>query len=279
MATNNACNIKSSGIVSYDGAGTFTALANPLTVANGGSGVNSHTAYAPIVGGTTSTNPTQSVNVGSTGQVLQSNGNGALPSYSTPTYPSTSGTSRKIIVSDGTNNVYSTETWAVPGTSGNVLKSDGTNWTSSSTGPSQIITTSLQLTNSQIKNLNGTPVQIIAAPGSNKAINVIAAGVRFNYGGTNVFTAGASQTIRLKYGTAGTTLQDNANDLISNAVIVSNAVKYCLSFHPTFVSNATVANVDNLALNVTQPVATEISGNAANDNTITIWVTYYIVTA
>src|SRR5208283_5841366 len=49
---------------------------------------------------------------------------------STPTYPSASGTARKILVSDATNNVYSTETWAVPGTAGNTLISDGTNWTS-----------------------------------------------------------------------------------------------------------------------------------------------------
>ncbi len=67
---------------------------------------------------------------GATGTVLQGAGTGVTPTYSTPTYPSASGTSRKILVSDGTNNVYSTETWAVPGTSGNLLTSDGTNWTS-----------------------------------------------------------------------------------------------------------------------------------------------------
>jgi hypothetical protein len=51
---------------------------------------------------------------------------------STPTFPTTaSATSRKLMVSNGTNWVASTETWAVPGTSGNVLTSDGTNWVSS----------------------------------------------------------------------------------------------------------------------------------------------------
>jgi len=69
---------------------------------------------------------------GAAGKVLQGAG-AAAPAWSTPTYPSASGTARKILVSDGTNNVYSTETWAVPGTSGNILKSDGTNWTSSNT--------------------------------------------------------------------------------------------------------------------------------------------------
>ena len=126
-----------------------------MIVSRGGSGVNSHTAYSPIVGGTTSTGNVQSIAVGSTGQVLQSQGNASIPAYSTATYPVTAGnsgkvlisdgtnivsstptfpnasaTSRKIIVSDGTNWVASTETYAVPGTSGNVLTSNGTNWTS-----------------------------------------------------------------------------------------------------------------------------------------------------
>src|SRR6185295_8942017 len=49
---------------------------------------------------------------------------------STPTFPNASATSGKVIKSDGTNWVASTETYAAPGTSGNVMTSDGTNWTS-----------------------------------------------------------------------------------------------------------------------------------------------------
>lgn len=85
MATNNSINLKSSGIVSYDGAGVFSALANPLTVANGGQGNTSVTAYAVLCGGTTSTNPVQSIaGVGSSGEVLISNGAGALPTFQAP---------------------------------------------------------------------------------------------------------------------------------------------------------------------------------------------------
>jgi len=83
MATNNAINLKDNGIASYDGSGTFSALANPLTVANGGQGNSSLTAYAVLCGGTTTTNPVQSIaSVGTSGQVLKSNGAGALPSFS-----------------------------------------------------------------------------------------------------------------------------------------------------------------------------------------------------
>lgn len=51
-------------------------------VAGGGTGATSFTAYAVICGGTTSTNPLQSIaSVGTSGQVLTSNGAGALPTF------------------------------------------------------------------------------------------------------------------------------------------------------------------------------------------------------
>ncbi len=82
MATNNAINLKDAGIVSYDGAGTFSSVGNPLTVANGGTTNSSLTAYTVLCGGTTSTNPIQPISsVGVSGQMLTSNGAGALPSF------------------------------------------------------------------------------------------------------------------------------------------------------------------------------------------------------
>ena len=84
MVTNNCVNLKNNGIVSYDGAGVFSALANPLTVSNGGQGNSSLTTYAVLCGGTTSTNPIQSIaSVGTSGQKLVSNGAGALPTMQT----------------------------------------------------------------------------------------------------------------------------------------------------------------------------------------------------
>lgn len=55
-----------------------------LPVVAGGSGLSSATAYAVICGGTTATGNHQSVaSVGTTGQVLTSNGAGALPTFQT----------------------------------------------------------------------------------------------------------------------------------------------------------------------------------------------------
>lgn len=65
------------------GAGTPPAYGT-LSVPGGGSGVTSHTAYALIAGGTTSTGPVQSLaSVGTSGQILTSNGAGQLPTWQT----------------------------------------------------------------------------------------------------------------------------------------------------------------------------------------------------
>ena len=65
MATNNATN-----------------TSNPITVAQGGTGDASLTAYAVLCGGTTSTAAVQSIAaLGSSGNVLTSNGAGALPTF------------------------------------------------------------------------------------------------------------------------------------------------------------------------------------------------------
>lgn len=77
------------------------------------------------------TNNSSNIPTAASGKVLQGAGVGSALTFSTPTYPSASGTSGKILISDGTNNIYSTPTYpAAAGTSGNVLTSDGTNWTS-----------------------------------------------------------------------------------------------------------------------------------------------------
>jgi hypothetical protein len=53
-----------------------------LVVANGGTGIATATAYAVLCGGTVGTNPFQSIaSVGNAGEVLTSNGVGALPTF------------------------------------------------------------------------------------------------------------------------------------------------------------------------------------------------------
>jgi hypothetical protein len=65
--------------IEHNLVGVYIAGGTDVVVADGGTGVSALTAFAPIFGGTTSTGAVQSGTVGTAGQVLASNGPGALP--------------------------------------------------------------------------------------------------------------------------------------------------------------------------------------------------------
>lgn len=75
----------SAGDVAIEGNVIYRAGGTDVTVADGGTGRSSHTAYAVLCGGTTSTDPQQSVaSVGTSRHVLTSAGASALPSFASP---------------------------------------------------------------------------------------------------------------------------------------------------------------------------------------------------
>lgn len=75
-------NIKATLKSYFDSVYTYRPSGTDVAVADGGTGRSSHTAYALICGGTTDTGAQQSVaSVGTSGQVLTSNGPGALPTF------------------------------------------------------------------------------------------------------------------------------------------------------------------------------------------------------
>ena len=74
-----------SSTLAVTGATTLTGgLNTPLVVAQGGSGVATHTAYGVIVGGTTATGATQTITPGTSGYLLASGGASAVPTWSAP---------------------------------------------------------------------------------------------------------------------------------------------------------------------------------------------------
>jgi len=78
-ATNN-------NLAAFDGVtGKLIKQAATVTVAQGGTGLSTTTAYSVVFTGTTSTGNFQaSAGPGSAGQILTSNGAGALPTFQTP---------------------------------------------------------------------------------------------------------------------------------------------------------------------------------------------------
>jgi hypothetical protein len=103
-----------------------------LPVANGGTGATTQTAYSVLCGGTTSTGAYQSVaSLGTAGQVLTSNGAGALPTWSS----AASGTVTSVGWTGGIVSVATATTtpaFTIAGTSGGIpYFSSGTTWASS----------------------------------------------------------------------------------------------------------------------------------------------------
>ena len=89
-ATSGAVSVAGTLVIANGGTGststTYCSLTSNVTgtlpVANGGTGRATNTAYAVICGGTTTGGVEQSIaSVGTTGQVLTSNGAGALPTF------------------------------------------------------------------------------------------------------------------------------------------------------------------------------------------------------
>ncbi len=225
------------------------------------------------------TNNLVNIPTGTSSKVVQSQGSGVALALTTATYPSTATGTGKILRADGTNWVPSTATYPdTAGTSGNVLTSDGTNWVSSSgASTSGIITITGTLTNAQIKALHATPIQIISAPGVGSVIRIITGVGKMVYGGTNVFTAAASQTINLYFGAGTTSIW--VVPLLTNAMIVASATQIS-SITPTSVAFATTVNstIDNQPVYLYNPIATEITGNAANNNTVNWSISYQVIT-
>ena len=217
------------------------------------------TQYNVLLGG--ANNLLSGLAPGTSGQLLQTAGAGTNPIWTTATFPSTAGTS------------------------GNVLTSNGTNWTSAPvTAGGGYLSASGTITSAQVKALHGTPQQLIAAPGAGKVIIVTQTVCKLNYGGTNTFSASSGQTIGCFYGTTQSVNGANAGGfMLSNTQIGSNSSQICINgFSPSNQATGPVAPaysaITNTAINMYNNSSTEITGNAAGDNTLSWQIQYYILT-
>lgn len=135
-------------------------------------------------------------------------------------------------------------------------------------------TITITLTSQQIKQLHNTPIKLIDAQGPNTIVNVTSCVVRMIYGGSNKFIAKGKQTLRLGYENAtGLAL---ITTVLSNDAIVASSNQIARTI-PDSQTGGPIVNEVNLPVVIYNPVATEISGNAANDNSIIVVLTYQIL--
>jgi len=175
-----------------------------------------------------------------------------------------------VVYYDGTRLVTTTV-----GTATQVLTSNGAGVAptfQAISSSSSFLTKKTTLTSSQIKALNATPIQMVAAQGANTVIVPISTSFKFIYGGSNAFVAGAAQTIDLYFSNSPGKI---ALPIIINATLVGNQTKFSIIVGDDQ-SRQSTGIYDNVGLFLVNPVATEISGNAANDNQVVVFLTYYI---
>ena len=148
-----------------------------------------------------------------------------------------------------------------------------------------VLTKSVTLLSTDIKALHATPIQILPAPASGHSNYITSIWARLNYGGTTPFVAAAGQTLQLYY--------QNTSGLSSawtfpNSAIVATANTIFFSSTLPFVDSSNLGTVvggmggvatitEGLAIVIANTSATEITGDVANDSTITITVSYYVV--
>jgi len=117
--------VQSSGANTIQAMAANTALLVTCTLTSGTTAASWNAEYSSAGGGSVATgtinqigyfaadgNIISGLGPGSSGQLLQSNGVGSAPAYTTATYPATAGTAGTILRSNGSNIVNSTATFA-----------------------------------------------------------------------------------------------------------------------------------------------------------------------
>jgi len=124
-----------------------------------------------------------------------------------------------------------------------------------------------KLTSAQVKALKGTPIQLVAAPGADKAVVPEAIVVEVDYGGSNAFTE-TGDDLSIGYSGGAEIMEIESTGLIDQT---NDEWRYI-----TFEHAETFVPEENKAVVITN-LDDEIAGNAAGDNTVQVRLYYRIV--
>jgi len=128
------------------------------------------------------------------------------------------------------------------------------------------------ITAAQVKAARATPVTLVAAQGAGKAIFLLGAQIKLNYG-SEVFTETADNfAIRYTDGSGVIVSQaiENTGFIDQNADTLTNAL-------PKVDAIVAATGAENQALVLHNTGDGEIAGNASNDSTLTLRVFYQVV--
>ena len=180
-----------------------------------------YTSHGVLIGEGTSS--IAATSAGSAGQVLQSGGASADPTWTTATFPSTATGTGKVLIANGTNWVDSTPTFPnASASSGKFIQSDGTNWIASTpTLPTSAGTSGKVLQSNGTNYVESTPTYPSASGSAGKILR--------SDGTNNVYstatfpdTAGTSGNVLTSDGTNWTSAASSSTKSFSSSVTAGN---------------------------------------------------------
>jgi hypothetical protein len=134
-----------------------------------------------------------------------------------------------------------------------------------------IMVDTVECNNACIKGLRAGPKELVATPGANKFIEVINAVLIMDYG-TNVLTANAGDDLVIQYNTSG---QDITGSIETTGFLTAAADTMAF-VNAAGIATSPAANISNKAVELFNIGGAEIAGNAGNDTTMTIKISYRI---
>lgn len=209
---------------------------------------------------------------GGTGQVALTNFGVVLGQGAGAVAVTAAGTSGQLLIgSTGANPAFATAT----STSSTITFTPGAGSLNIDVATSFMAQTAVvTLTAAQVRALRATPITVIAAPAAGKVIHLLSAQLKLAYGGTNAFTNPQDLVLRL-VGTAGAILSGT----ITAAGFLDQAASMYQSCSAAAAPGiATAANTEAQPLVIHNTGGSEITGNAANDNTLKVIVQYQVLT-
>jgi hypothetical protein len=209
-------------------------------------------------------NPSAAVNIAGISPVLVANGGTGLTSLAP-----------YDILCGGTTGTGNIQQVSGEGVLDQYLASNGPStlpsWKTLPSAPSQNVQiATLTLTDSQFRNLSGTPINIVAAQGAGKVIVPYMIYGKLNYGGTDAFHSGSS--VRLYYG--ATSNEVGFTFTSGTFKDTYNAYYYADDVRSSSTTGVTIATWEN------QPVSISVNSSdftGGNGNSVTFFMPYSIM--